>query len=61
MCVTQNRVLLRSSPGYRLIAPSLTNNPQRMMMIFENQIFLALFLALINGIFAVRLGVALYK
>ena len=30
-------------------------------MIFENQIFLALFLALINGIFAVRLGISLYK
>jgi len=27
----------------------------------ENQIFVALFLALINGIFAVRLGVSLYR
>jgi photosystem I reaction center subunit XII len=30
-------------------------------MIFENQIFTALFLALINGFFALRLGIALYK
>nr|YP_009220397.1 photosystem I reaction center subunit XII [Ulva fasciata]YP_009424404.1 photosystem I reaction center subunit XII [Ulva flexuosa]YP_009633118.1 photosystem I reaction center subunit XII [Ulva lactuca]YP_009927301.1 photosystem I reaction center subunit XII [Ulva compressa]YP_010020324.1 photosystem I reaction center subunit XII [Ulva australis]YP_010020386.1 photosystem I reaction center subunit XII [Ulva fenestrata]YP_010020472.1 photosystem I reaction center subunit XII [Ulva gigantea]Y len=30
-------------------------------MILENQIFIALFIALINGIFAVRLGIALYK
>nr|YP_009367868.1 M polypeptide of photosystem I [Hazenia capsulata]ARK14844.1 M polypeptide of photosystem I [Hazenia capsulata] len=26
-----------------------------------NQIFIALFIALINGIFAVRLGIALYR
>jgi photosystem I reaction center subunit XII len=30
-------------------------------MILESQIFTALFIALINGIFAVRLGVSLYK
>lgn len=30
-------------------------------MILENQIFIALFIALINGIFAVRLGITLYK
>ena len=30
-------------------------------MILENQIFIALFIALINAIFAVRLGVALYR
>ena len=29
-------------------------------MILDNQIFIALLLALINGIFAVRLGMALY-
>lgn len=29
-------------------------------MILDNQIFIALLLALINGIFAVRLGLALY-
>nr|AWX53477.1 PsaM [Scotinosphaera sp. NIES-154] len=29
-------------------------------MITENQIFLALFIALINGILAVRLGIKLY-
>jgi photosystem I reaction center subunit XII len=30
-------------------------------MISDNQIFSALFVALINGIFAVRLGMALYR
>nr|AWX53336.1 PsaM [Halochlorococcum sp. NIES-1838] len=30
-------------------------------MILDNQIFIALLLALVNGIFAVRLGIALYK
>jgi photosystem I reaction center subunit XII len=30
-------------------------------MVLENQIFIALLIALINGIFAVRLGIALYK
>lgn len=30
-------------------------------MIVENQIFIALLIALINAIFAVRLGIALYK
>ena len=30
-------------------------------MILANEIFIALLIALINGIFAVRLGLALYK
>lgn len=30
-------------------------------MIQENQIFIGLFIALINGIFALRLGIAMYK
>jgi photosystem I reaction center subunit XII len=30
-------------------------------MILDNQIFIALFIALINAIFAIRLGIALYK
>ena len=30
-------------------------------MITDNQIYIALFIALINGIFALRLGVSLYK
>jgi len=32
-----------------------------LMSIADNQVFIALFLALATGIFAVRLGVALYK
>nr|ACQ90771.1 M polypeptide of photosystem I [Neglectella solitaria] len=31
------------------------------MSISESQIFIALFIALITGIFAVRLGIELYK
>jgi photosystem I reaction center subunit XII len=31
------------------------------MPISESQIFIALFIALISGIFAVRLGIELYK
>nr|YP_636251.1 M polypeptide of photosystem I [Tupiella akineta]AAV80673.1 M polypeptide of photosystem I [Tupiella akineta] len=30
-------------------------------MVSDNQIFIALLIALINGIFAVRLGMALYR
>lgn len=30
-------------------------------MISDNQIFIALLVALINGVFAVRLGMALYR
>nr|AOC61418.1 M polypeptide of photosystem I [Rhexinema sarcinoideum] len=30
-------------------------------MLSDNQIFMALLVALINGVFAVRLGIALYR
>jgi photosystem I reaction center subunit XII len=30
-------------------------------MVSDNQIFIALLIALINGVFAVRLGIALYR
>nr|YP_010448279.1 photosystem I protein M [Symbiochloris sp. SG-2018]UTQ75760.1 photosystem I protein M [Symbiochloris sp. SG-2018] len=30
-------------------------------MISDNQIFIALFVALVNAIFAVRLGISLYR
>jgi photosystem I reaction center subunit XII len=30
-------------------------------MLSDNQIFIALFIALVNGIFAVRLGLSLYR
>nr|YP_009367427.1 M polypeptide of photosystem I [Sarcinofilum mucosum]ARK14400.1 M polypeptide of photosystem I [Sarcinofilum mucosum] len=30
-------------------------------MVTDNQIFIALLIALINGVFAVRLGMALYR
>jgi len=30
-------------------------------MVSTNQIFIALFIALVNGVFAVRLGMALYR
>jgi|JI91814CRNA_FD_contig_21_7508256_length_392_multi_3_in_0_out_0_1 photosystem I reaction center subunit XII len=30
-------------------------------MVSDNQIFIALLIALINGVFAVRLGMALYR
>ena len=30
-------------------------------MVSDNQVFIALFIALINGVLAVRLGMALYR